>query len=100
MVSLFLSCRALSSPTICRFIPAHCPELTAEQLAPLAETSERMSFAQLREVWLLANQLSYDAPEKATESLTGDHLHQAMKQMRAEHSGVARSGKLGFAATA
>ena len=24
MVSLFLSCRALSSPTICRFIPAHC----------------------------------------------------------------------------
>ena len=28
MVSLFLSCRALSSPTICRFIPAHCPALT------------------------------------------------------------------------
>ena len=27
MVSLFLSCRALSSPTICRFIPAHCPAL-------------------------------------------------------------------------
>ena len=25
MVSLFLSCRALSSPTICRFIPVPCP---------------------------------------------------------------------------
>ena len=25
--SLFLSCRALSSPTICRFIPAHCQSL-------------------------------------------------------------------------
>ena len=24
IISLFLSCRALSSPTICRFIPAHC----------------------------------------------------------------------------
>ena len=27
MVSLFLSSRALSSPTICRFIPAHCQAL-------------------------------------------------------------------------
>ena len=27
MVSLFLSCRAFSSPTICRFIPAHCQAL-------------------------------------------------------------------------
>ena len=27
MVSLFLSCRALSSPTVCRFIPAHCRAL-------------------------------------------------------------------------
>ena len=28
MVSLFLSCRALSSPTVCRFIPALCPALS------------------------------------------------------------------------
>ena len=28
MVSLFLSCRALSSPTLCRFIPAHCRALS------------------------------------------------------------------------
>ena len=91
---------APSLPLRQQYLQRQCPELTAEQLAPLAETSERMSFAQLREVWLLANQLSYDATEKATESLTGDHLRQAMKQMRAEHSGVARSGKVGFAATA
>lgn len=79
-----------------RYFERQCPELTAEQVAPCAEASERMSFAQLREVWLLANQLSYDA----TEDLAGSHLQQALQQMRSEHSGLTRGGKVGFAATA
>ena len=40
MVSLFLSCRALSSPTICRFIPAHCPALEL----PLGDASVGATF--------------------------------------------------------
>ena len=51
-----------------------------------------MSFAQLREVWLLANQLSYEAAEALGEG----HLRQALAQMRSEHSGLTRSAKVGF----
>lgn len=74
------------------YLERQCPELTAEQLAPIAAATERMSFAQLREVWLLANQLSYEA----SEALGASHLELALTQMRREHSGVARSGKVGF----
>lgn len=74
-----------------RYFARQCPELTAEQVAPFAEASERMSFAQLRELWLLANQLSYDA----AEDLSIVHLQQALQRMRTEHSGLSR-GKVGF----
>jgi hypothetical protein len=74
------------------YLQRHCPELTREQLAACAAASEHMSFAQLREVWLLANQLSYDAGE----ALAGRHLEQALTQMRTEHSCLARSGRVGF----
>jgi hypothetical protein len=83
---------APSLPLRQQYLERQCPELTSAELAPFALASDRMSFAQLREVWLLANQLSYEAGE----DLAGSHLEQALAQMRAEHTGLGRSGKVGF----
>jgi hypothetical protein len=75
-----------------QYLERQCPDLAAADLVPIAAASERMSFAQLREVWLLANQLSYESAEE----LAVRHLERALAQMRAEQSGLARSGRVGF----
>ncbi len=75
-----------------RYLERQCPELAPAQLATVAMATERLSFAQLREVWLLANQLSYEAGE----DLNPSHLERALAQMRVEQSGLGRAGRVGF----
>lgn len=73
-----------------RYLESLCPGLRGK-LTALAVASERMSFAQLKEVWLLASQSVVDLEGEA--SLAG--LEEAMTQVKREQS-LSSRGKLGF----
>jgi hypothetical protein len=70
-----------------------CPHLEDEELQALAEATPRLSFAQLREIWLLASQLSF---ERST-ALTQHELLFALDQVKREQrSGLKGASNLGF----
>ncbi len=74
-----------------RYLSKLCPGL---DVTPCAAASERMSFAQLREVWLLASQLAF----ASSGDLTALDLEGALAQIQREQSGASRS-RIGFLRT-
>jgi SpoVK/Ycf46/Vps4 family AAA+-type ATPase len=73
-----------------RYFESLCPNLRG-QLRILAAATERMSFAQLREVWLLASQTTASPMDEASLP----DLESALVQVKREQS-LASRGKLGF----
>jgi len=73
-----------------RYLRKLCPRL-GEPAAAVAARAERMSFAQLREVWLLACQLACERGDDAD----GPDLERALAQVKREQGSAARA-KLGF----
>lgn len=75
-----------------RYFAKYCPELDPNDLSAVAEASGRMSFAQLREVWLLASQASLaDAMSPGKDELLAA-LAQVKREQRAGLKGVSSLG--------
>jgi hypothetical protein len=70
-----------------------CSHLGEESFASLAEASARMSFAQLREVWLLASQISMEREEEVQQR---DLLAALAQVKREQRSGIKGTSNLGF----
>lgn len=76
-----------------RYFAERCPHLDSSSLEAVAEASGRMSFAQLREIWLLASQTCFED----SKSVDSKELLAALAHVKSElRAGIKGVSHLGF----